>query len=116
MKDKKHFIKKINPLLLIPEEEIFLYANIKNLKFYPSHCPYRDIDPILRKRVLSFIQKMKEKTPDIEYKLFDSFSELSKKLYETLPKKESKYCKLCGYPSGSSLNCTYCRLTQLLES
>ena len=113
---RKYFIRKINPLLLIPEEEILLYASIKKLKFYPSHCPYREADPILRKRVLAFIQKMKEKTPDIEYKLFDSFSELSNKLYKSYPKKESKSCKICGYPSGSSLNCTYCKLTQLLES
>lgn len=113
---RKHFIRKINPLLLIPEEEIFLYANIKNLKFYHSHCPYREIDPILRRRVLSFIQKMKEMTPDIEYKLFNSFIELSKKLYESHPKIESNICTRCGYPSGSSLSCTYCRLIQLLET
>ena len=112
---REHFIRKINPLLLIPEEEIYLYAKIKNLKFYPSHCPYRETDPILRKRVLTFIQKMKEKTPNIEYKLFESFSELSKKLYESFPKKESNNCKKCGYPSGSSQFCTFCRLTNLLE-
>ena len=109
---KKNFIKKAKPLIQIPEEEVHLYANLKNLKFFPSHCPYREEDPILRKKVLNFIQEMKNISPDIEFNLFKSFNKLSKKLYQTYPIPPSNNCLKCGYPSGSTEICTYCKLIQ----
>jgi len=114
-KMKEYFIKKVKPLIQIPEEEIHLYANIKKLKYYPSHCPYREEDPILRKKVLNFIQEMKDSFPEIEYNLLNSFNNLSKKLYETYLIPQTKICLNCGYPSGSAQLCTYCRLIQTLN-
>jgi uncharacterized protein (TIGR00269 family) len=112
---KKNFIKKVKPLIQIPEEEIHLYANLKKLKYYPSHCPYREEDPILRKKVLNFIQEMKNNTPEVEYNLFNSFNKLSKILYQTYPIPSSNNCLKCGYPSGSTEICNYCRLIQTLK-
>jgi len=113
---KKHFIKKITPLIKIPEEEIFLYANLKHLKYYPSHCPYREEDPILRKRVLNFILKIKTILPEVEYNIFESFQRISEKLYKNLPNQEYQECKICGYPSGKFQLCTYCNLTESLRN
>ena len=113
---KKHFIKKVKPLIKIPEEEIFLYANIKKLHYYPSHCPYREEDPILRKRVLKFILNIKPHLPEVEYNLFDSFQRISEKLYNNLPIQEYQECRICGYPSGKSQICTYCNLTESLRN
>ena len=102
------FVKKITPLMRIPEEEIFLYVNIKKFDYYPSHCPYREEDPILRKRVLNFIQECKKFSPEIEYNLFNGFLELSEILYNK--KKELNYnsCQKCGYPCGNAKICSYC--------
>ncbi len=103
-----YFIKKITPLMRIPEDEIFLYANIKKFDYYPSHCPYREKDPIIRKRVLDFIQKCKQYSPEIEFNLFNGFLELSKSLYYQNEKINYKSCQLCGYPCGNTKICTYC--------
>ena len=108
----KYFVKKIMPLMKIPEEEIFLYANIKHLDYYPSHCPYREIDPIARKRVLDFIQKCKEFSPEIEFNLFNGFLELSEILYNYYNKNSYFLCQKCGYPCGNTEKCTYCRLME----
>ena len=116
---KKHFIKKIKPLIKIPEEEIFLYANLKHLKYYPSHCPYREVDPILRKRVLDFILKLKTILPEVEYNLFESFQRISEKLYNNLPNQEYQECKICSYPCGISSKsqlCSYCNLIESLRN
>ncbi|MFX1316303.1 MAG: TIGR00269 family protein [Promethearchaeota archaeon] len=102
------FINKITPLMRIPEEEIFLYANIKKFDYYPSHCPYREKDPIIRKRVLDFIQKFKLYSPEIEFNLFNGFLELSKMLYFNYEKKSYNSCQSCGYPCGNTNFCTYC--------
>ena len=106
----KYFIKKIMPLFRIPEEEIFLYVNTKNFNYYPSHCPYRESDPILRKRVLDFIQKCKKFSPEIEFNLLNGFLELSEILYEHHNKQFSNFCQQCGYPCGTTNLCSYCSL------
>lgn len=109
---KKFFIKKITPLMRIPEEEIFLYANIKKINYYPSHCSYREKDPIIRKRVLDFIQECKKYSPEIEFNLLNGFLELSSILYTQLEKEGHQTCQSCGYPCGKAQLCIYCRLLQ----
>ncbi len=102
------FLRKAFPLMRIPEEEIFLYVNIKKLSYYPSHCSYRVSDPILRKRVLDFIEDCKKLSPEIEFNLLSGFLELSEILYNSYDKKKSNFCQKCGYPCGSSNFCVYC--------
>ena len=104
----KFFIKKIMPLMRIPEEEIFMYVNIKKLNYYASHCPYREIDPIIRKKVLSFIQTIKEESPEIEYNLLNGFLELSEVLHNQEKKKNFNSCENCGYPTVNKNFCNYC--------
>lgn len=111
-KINQFYIKKISPLIRIPEEEIFLYSNIKKFDYYPSHCPYRVQDPIIRKRVLDFIQQCKENSPEIEFNLLSGFFELSKALYQQKRKKNYNSCQICGYPCGNGKFCTYCSYLQ----
>ncbi|KKN23918.1 hypothetical protein LCGC14_0900160 [marine sediment metagenome] len=104
----KFFVRKVMPLLRIPEEEIFLYANIKKFDYYPSHCPYREKDPIIRKRVLNFIQEFKKYSPEIEFNLLNGFLELSQILYNQNLKTQYNNCEVCGYPCGNGKICNYC--------
>ena len=106
------YIKKITPLMRIPEEEIFLYANIKKFQYYPSHCPYREKDPIIRKRVLDFIQECKKTSSEIEFNLLSGFLELSSILYDRKEKKDYYTCQSCGYPSTNKVYCSYCTYLQ----
>jgi len=111
-KINQFYIKKISPLIRIPEEEIFLYANFKKFDYYPSHCPYREQDPIIRKRVLDFIQECKEYSPEIEFNLLQGFLELSETLYHHREKRIYNSCQICGYPCGNGKLCTYCNYLQ----
>lgn len=104
----QYFIKKITPLMRIPEEEIFLYVNIKKFNYYASHCSYREKEPIMRKRVLDFIQECKNHSPEIEFNLLNGFLELSAILYNQIERKDYQSCQLCGYPCGNNNICTYC--------
>ncbi len=109
VKVRQYFIKKVIPLMRIPEEEILLYANIKKFNYYPLHCPYREKDPIIRKRVLDFIQECKKYSPEIEFNLLNGFLELSAVLYNQIEGKLFQTCQLCGYPCGNGQICIYCR-------
>jgi uncharacterized protein (TIGR00269 family) len=110
----KFFIKKIFPLMRIPEEEIFMYVNIKKLNYYSSHCPYREIDPIIRKRVLDFIQTIKKESPEIEFNLLNGFLELSEILHNQGEKKNFNSCENCGYPTVNKNFCSYCNFIKEL--
>ncbi|MFW9936567.1 MAG: ATP-binding protein [Candidatus Thorarchaeota archaeon] len=104
----RFFIKKVTPLMRIPEEEIFLYSNIKKFDYYPSHCPFREKDPILRKRVLDFIQESKKFSPELEFNLLNGFLELSERLYDQNKNNLYNNCEVCGYPCGNTKMCLYC--------
>lgn len=112
---RQFFVKKISPLMRIPEEEIYLYSNIKKLEYYPSHCPNRERDPILRKRVLDFIQECKKYSPEVEFNLLNGFLELSEILYNQAKKTSYNPCQQCGYPCGKNELCTYCKLKDSLK-
>ncbi|MFX0057280.1 MAG: ATP-binding protein [Candidatus Heimdallarchaeota archaeon] len=103
------FIKKVTPLMRIPEEEIFLYSNLKKFDYYPSHCPYRESDPIIRKRVLDFILECKNSSPEIEFNLLNGFLELSERLYNQNMNNLFNTCEVCGYPCGKTKVCLYCK-------
>ena len=105
---RSFYVRKVMPLLRIPEEEVFLYSNIKKFDYYPSHCLYREKDPIIRKRVLNFIQEFKKYSPEIEFNLLSGFLELSQILYNQNQKVYDNTCKVCGYPCGNGKICTYC--------
>ena len=106
---KEFFVRRISPLMKIPEEEIFLYANLKKINYYPSHCPYREEDPILRKRVLDFIQECKKFSPETEFNLLNGFLEISEILSKHYIHESYNSCKKCGYPCGKENICLYCK-------
>jgi len=111
----KYYLKKINPLIKLPENEIKLYAEVNDIDFYSIKCPYRKKYPILRKRVLDFILNLKETSPEIEFNLFNGFLELSNILKEGLDKVKPNYCSNCGYPTSNDKVCSYCKLLRELE-
>lgn len=112
----KFFLKKITPLMRIPEEEVLLYVNIKKLPYYPSHCPYKEQEPIIRKRILDFIQSYKTHSPEIEFNLLSGFLDLSAILYNSFEEVKYNYCQICGYPCGDTKICTYCKYLAELNS
>ncbi|MFX1573676.1 MAG: ATP-binding protein [Promethearchaeota archaeon] len=111
-KFKSIFPKRIKPLMEIPEEDIFLYINIKQIPYYPSHCPYSVKEPILRRRVLNFIQDCKQDLPEIESNLYNDLVLLSK-LHFTGDEKTLKDCVKCGYPSKQDI-CIFCKFKSIV--
>jgi len=111
----ENYIRKVLPLMRLPEDEISLYVKLKNFEIYHSHCPYREKDPILRRRVLEFIQSCKIYSPEIEFNLFNGFLELSEIIYNYYGEQQYEICISCGYPSGSAKICSYCKLKKDLN-
>ncbi|TFF94539.1 MAG: TIGR00269 family protein [Promethearchaeota archaeon] len=103
------YLRKINPLMKLPENEVALYANLNNFEYYKIKCPYRKEYPILRKKVLDFITNLKIHSPEIEFNLFNGFLELSEILNNEYNNSISNNCLICGYPTNNKI-CNYCKL------
>ncbi|MHA1804739.1 MAG: ATP-binding protein [Promethearchaeota archaeon] len=110
-----YFVKKIWPLMEIPEDEIYVYALIKKFPFLDELCPNRVKEPIVRKRVFHFIQDFKKFSPEIEFNLYQGFLQLSKLLHKTTPLMPYSHCSQCGYPVKKEKLCSYCNFLKELE-
>ncbi|MBD3341051.1 MAG: TIGR00269 family protein [Candidatus Lokiarchaeota archaeon] len=109
------YVKKITPLMRIPENEISVYVKLKNLDYLDSHCPYRKSDPIVRKKVLNFIAALKNSSPEIEFNIFNSYLKISELLYYNEEKQEYTRCEKCGYPTSRHNLCSFCNLVETLN-
>lgn len=109
---RNKYINRIFPLMKLPEREIELYAKVKNLHYYSPLCPYRKKYPILRKKVLNFLEELKKTSPEIEFNLFNGALELSSILGKKYSEKSPEFCTECGYPTSQPTKCRFCSLLE----
>jgi len=106
IKEKK-LVGRIKPLYFLTEEEILLYAKLKNLPHIGCACP----------NSLESTQKKFKK--DIKFsrdqKLNIVYSILEMKKYLPEEKVELKFCEKCGYPTTSD-TCKFCRTKEKILS
>lgn len=108
IQDDKKFIPRIKPLRMIPEKEILLYAILKQLPFYPKHCPYRSG---IRLEIREFLNQMEERHPGIKFIILETFDRMFPWIRKLVQEevKDLFYCERCGEPSRKRI-CKTCEL------
>lgn len=107
------FVTRIKPLRTIPERDVRLYCKLKKYQFLETPCPYSRADPILRAKVLHFLQEVDTRSKEIKYNLMKLGNELRELL--KAPGTMPRSCELCGFPTNSSRQtCKTCEIIQLL--
>jgi uncharacterized protein (TIGR00269 family) len=109
------YLDRIFPLMRIPENEVELYAKLKQFDYYKPVCPNRKDFPILRRKVLEFLLNIKQQSPEIEFNLFNGYLKLISILNEEFRLKNNNFCIECGYPTSNPLKCTYCKLLEEIK-
>jgi len=104
--DVEGYVPRIYPLKYIREEEIILYAKIKNIDYYPLHCPYRP--NVLRNQIRLFIENLEKERQGIVYNII----ELGERLKEFGEEEKLGKCKICGFPSKREI----CKVCEILIS
>ena len=97
---EKKLVGRVKPLYYLTEEEILLYAKLKNLPYIGCACP---------NSVESTQKKFKTKTEftrDQKLNFIYSILEIKKFLPEETV--EIKFCEKCGFPTTSNI-CKFCR-------
>jgi len=103
-------VKRIKPLMEIPEAEVALFAYLKSIPFQRASCPY--MNESIRSEVRSILNEMELKHPGIKFNLLRSYLKITSNL-----KLEAKsfVCSLCGYPSSNQI-CSVCTILAKLRS
>ncbi len=101
---KKGLIPRIQPLRVIPEKEVYLYAYLEGLKFHKSICPYAKTAQ--RNIFREIIEKLEEKTPGTRHAILRSFDLIHNPILKQFPDAGLKLCK-CGEPASGDV-CMAC--------
>ncbi|MEM4725752.1 MAG: TIGR00269 family protein [Nitrososphaerales archaeon] len=97
-------VRRIKPLMEIPEDEVALFAYLRGIPFQRATCPY--MNESIRSEVRSILNEMELKHPGIKFNLLRSYLTISSNL-----KTEAKnsICSICSAPSSNKV-CAVCTI------
>ncbi len=101
-------IPRIQPLRLIPENETYLYALLRELPFSDDECPYAD--SALRNEYREIVNRLEDKHPGTKHSIVASYDSIRPMLLKTYPPAELGRCD-CGEPT-SNQKCMTCSLME----
>ena len=98
------FVPRLLPLRKIPEQEVYLYAMLKNLKFHDGDCPYsgRAQRSLFRRILLD----LEYRQPGTRHSLLNGMEKI--RIDNKKPSKLS-ICPSCSEPAGGEGPCVFCR-------
>jgi cytoplasmic tRNA 2-thiolation protein 1 len=110
--DKFHTLRKIKPFCEIYEQEIVLYALLREIPFQTEDCPY--MNESIRTQIRKFLNVLEKERPGIKYNLYGSVLKISNNL-KTFPNhSDPKKCATCGRTSTSGI-CSVCKTLSVLK-
>lgn len=102
---KEGLIRRILPLIRIPEKEVVAYAVLNGIPFDSSWCPY--YSRAQRNTFREIIGSMEEKSPGTKFGILRFSEELRKQI----PNDNDEYilnrCRECGSPTSGTI-CSVC--------
>jgi len=98
------FVPRLLPLRRIPEQEVYLYAILKEMVFHDGDCPYagKAQRNLFRKTLL----ELEHKQPGTRHSLLSGMEKIRA---NSGPPIKLSSCPSCGEPSGGSGPCVFCR-------
>lgn len=109
---KEDLIPRIQPLRIIPEKEVLLYAILKGIKFYHGTCPYADL--ALRNQYRKAIDEWEARSPGTRHTIVSVYDQLKPLLIEKYRNFRLNRCEICGDPTPGNI-CKACELRLRLE-
>lgn len=98
-------VPRIQPLIHVPEKEVYLYAHLRGLPFHDGECPYAERGQ--RNRYREVLHRLEEEEPGTRFRLLRSHEELRALLAERYPPADLRACEGCGEPTVNRL-CQAC--------
>lgn len=105
-------VPRLQPLRLIPEKEVFLYALLNRIEFYHGTCPYAGA--AARNRFRELINALEKDMPGTRHAILKSHDEVAELLSKSYPRVQLGKCGVCGEPTGDDV-CRACAMEMELK-
>ena len=106
-------VPPLQPLRMVPEKEVYLYAMLRGIPFHDATCPYAE--RAQRGRFSAVLAQLEEASPGTRHAIVSTYDQLRPLLQEKFASGEPKACARCGEPASDDV-CKACTLSQRLAS
>lgn len=106
-------VPRLQPLRLIPEVEVYLYAYLRKIPFHDANCPYAE--RAQRGRFKEILHRLEAESPGTRHAIVRGYEELRPVLQAAWPPASLRSCARCGEPTIHEV-CKACEMRARLES
>lgn len=100
-------VPRIQPLRMIPEKEVYLYALLRGIGFHDATCPYAE--RAQRGRFRDIVHRLEEASPGTRHAIVSGYDQMRPLLQAKYPPAELRACSRCGEPTVNEV-CKACEL------
>jgi uncharacterized protein (TIGR00269 family) len=100
-------VPRIQPLRMIPEKEVFLYALLRGIPFHDATCPYAE--RAQRGRFRELLYRLEEDSPGTRHAIVSGYDQMRPLLQKQFPPTALRACARCGEPTVHEV-CKACDL------
>jgi uncharacterized protein (TIGR00269 family) len=104
-------VPRIQPLRMIPEKEVYLYAFLRGIEFHDATCPYAE--RAQRGRFREILHRLEEDSPGTRHAIVSGYDQMRPLLQLKYPPASLNPCARCGTPTTHRL-CKACDLMDRL--
>lgn len=100
-------VPRIQPLRMIPEKEVYLYAFLRGIPFHEATCPYAE--RAQRGRFREILYRLEEDSPGTRHAIVSGYDQMRSLLQRQFPPTSLRACARCGEPTVHEV-CKACEL------
>jgi len=105
-------VPRIQPLRMIPEKEVYLYALLRGIEFHDATCPYAE--RAQRGRFREILHRLEEDSPGTRHAIVSGYDQMRPLLQSAYPPATLNECARCGAPTASTV-CQACELRERID-
>ena len=102
-------VPRIQPLRMIPEKEVYLYALLRGIEFHDATCPYAE--RAQRGRFRDIVHRLEEDSPGTRHAILRGYDQMRPLLQGKYPPAALNACARCGEPTVNVV-CKACELRE----
>src|SRR3989441_10178544 len=100
-------VPRIQPLRMIPEKEVYLYALLSGIEFHDATCPYAE--RAQRGRFRDIVHRLEEESPGTRHAIVSRYDRMRPVLEPEVPPASLNACARRGEPTVNEI-CKACEL------
>ena len=100
-------VPRLQPLRMIPEKEVYLYAFLRGIRFHDATCPYAE--RAQRGRFREIVSRLEDESPGTRHAILSSYDQMRSLLQEKFPPARLNACARCGEATVHPI-CKACEL------